>query len=700
MLKPSLHDIIARLLLVDREVDDDGAASRELTELLTLVAADAALPESVRALLVAATDRLSLLTASNRAAIVTDVERLVAAAQARLEQRDRLSEMMSDAPGTPEPPVHAAPTPVTTDAWSALPPDADVSFLGDFVAECRDLLEGAEAALLQLESKPDDVEAVNTIFRAFHTIKGTSAFLALEHITEFAHHAESVLSRVRDRQIRCVGGYAELALRSRDMLSALLDATELAMATGAGVLPDGYHALLAVVRDPDAAGVSEAPVRREQAARLADASGAAAVPSAASRLQDGGIRAATAGAQPDASVRVPTDRLDRLIEMVGELVIAQSMISQDPVIELLGHADLGRKIAHADKIVRELQDLSIAMRMVPLKAPFQKVARLVRDLAAKGGKQVAFVAMGEETEIDRYMVDFISDPLVHLIRNAMDHGIETPAERVATGKPACGTVRLTARHASGNVLVELSDDGRGLDRERILRKAIQNGLVASGEGLSDRDVYEFIFAPGFSTADQVTDVSGRGVGMDVVRRNIEALRGRVEIRSTPGQGTTFLVTLPLTLAVTDGMIVRVGTERYIIPTISIHVSFRPEHAMLSTIAGTGEVVMLRNEVMPLVRLHRVFGVLHAVQDPTKALLIVVGDGSQRTALLVDELQGQHQLVAKSLGDGIGRVSGISGGAILGDGRVGLILDVNELLALSRDGDIGRDHFPAAARAVA
>jgi two-component system chemotaxis sensor kinase CheA len=385
--------------------------------------------------------------------------------------------------------------------------------------------------------------------------------------------------------------------------------------------------------------------------------------------------------------------------MVGELVIAESMISQDPTVKQGGHIELNRKIAHAEKIVRELQDLSMAMRMVPLKAPFQKVARLVRDLGSRSGKRVEFVAVGEDTEIDRNMVDFLGDPLVHMVRNSVDHGIEPPEERRAAGKPEHGTVRLAAYHASGNVVVELRDDGRGLDRDKIVRKAIQQGLIASAEGLTDKDVYDLIFAPGFSTADKITDVSGRGVGMDVVRRNIEALRGRVEIQSRPGEGTTFLVRLPLTLAITDGMLVRVGRERYIVPTINIHLSFRPPRSTLSTVAGRGEMVMLRDEIMPLVRLHRMFGVTDAKEDPTDALLMVVGDGSQRTALLVDELLGQQQVVAKTLGDGLGRVPAISGGAILGDGRVGLILDVNELLTLARHGEPG-DPLHSPARAVA
>jgi two-component system, chemotaxis family, sensor kinase CheA len=329
----------------------------------------------------------------------------------------------------------------------------------------------------------------------------------------------------------------------------------------------------------------------------------------------------------------------------------------------------------------------MSMRMVPLKTTFQKLTRLVRDVTTKLGKDVEFVTEGEDTEIDRTLVDVVGDPLVHMVRNALDHGVEGPDDREKAGKPRQGRVKLSAYHAGGSVIVELQDDGRGLNREKILKKALEKGLIDSDRGMSDSDVYQLIFAPGFSTADQVTDVSGRGVGMDVVKRNIESVRGRIEIVSTAGQGTTFYVRLPLTLAVTDGMLVRVGDERYVVPLTNIHMSFRPEPSMLQSVAGKGEVVMLRGEVMPVVRLHTLFAVDGAVTDPTRALLMIVGDGRQRkSALLVDELLGQQQVVAKSLGDGVGVVGGIAGGAILGDGRVGLILDVAEICALAQSGE--------------
>jgi two-component system chemotaxis sensor kinase CheA len=580
---------------------------------------------------------------------------------------------------TPARPV-AIETIAANEAVSAadeLPADADVSLLGDFVAESRDCLEGSEAALLALENDPANVEAINTVFRAFHTIKGTSAFLGLVRISAFAHNAESLLSAVREGKIAFTPACADLALRASDMLKSLLGAIAVAVPGGQMPVPAGHDELLAALGNLDliesnavavAAAKKAEPPEKEQSREAADPIAEAA--------SGPGARGA------EASVRIRTDRLDRLIDMVGELVIAQAMISQDETVVRTGRQELSRKVVHAGKIVRELQDLSMSMRMVPMRASFQKMVRLSRDAAHRSGKQVELALEGEDTEIDRNMVDVIADPLVHMVRNAVDHGIESPAARAAAGKPAVGRLRLAAYHAGGNVVVELQDDGKGLDRERIVRKAIEKGLIESEKGMSDADVFKLIFEPGFSTNEVVTDLSGRGVGMDVVRRNIESIQGRIEISSEPGRGTKFTFRLPLTLAITDGMAVRVGGERYIIPIIHIQICFRPSPEDLSTIQGRGEMVRLRDMLMPMIRLSRFFDVPGATPDATNALLVVLFAGDKRCALLVDELLGQQQVVAKPLGAGMKGRRGIAGGAILGDGRVGLILDVPELMALA------------------
>lgn len=641
------------------------------------------------------------------AAVFADVSRAVEAAMAAI---DALASAATVSPPQPRavaasaPAVIPAPVPAPAPssapaaasrastsvehdpALDELPGDTDLDLLGDFLTESVDSLTAAEAALLELEADPSHEEAINTVFRAFHTVKGTSAFLGLGRIAAFAHEAESLLSRVRDQEIAYTRACAELSLASSDMLKALLDAVKHAAAgNGRLRIPPGYAALFDALSSYDPAAEPTGVVGAIVPEATNRAATPAGPPTASNSGDNGPATTRGAAANAEATIRVRTDRLDRLIDMVGELVIAQSMISGDSELDASVQHELTRKISHAGKIVRELQDLSMSMRMVELRPTFQKLARVVRDTAVKAGKEVVFNVTGDDVEIDRQLADLLGDPLVHMVRNAVDHGVEGPDERVRVGKSRTGSVRLQAYHASGNVVVELIDDGRGLHRERIVAKAVEKGLIESDKGMTDSEVFNLIFAPGFSTAEKVTDISGRGVGMDVVRRNLEAIRGRIDITSAPGKGTTFAIRLPLTLAVTDGMLVRVGQERFVVPTTHIHMSFRPEPAMLSTIVGRGEVVLLRGELMPIARLHELFDVPDAVRSPLEGLLMIVGDAERRTALLVDELLGQQQVVAKTLGDSLGKVPGLSGGAILGDGRVGLILDVTETVALAQSG---------------
>ncbi|UCD81296.1 MAG: chemotaxis protein CheA, partial [Desulfobacterales bacterium] len=334
-----------------------------------------------------------------------------------------------------------------------------------------------------------------------------------------------------------------------------------------------------------------------------------------------------------------------------------------------------------------------SMRMVPLKATFNKMARLVRDLARKVGKNVNFVTEGEDTEIDRNLVNIINDPLVHMVRNAVDHGIEPPDERRQNGKPDYGTVQLLAYHSAGSVVVEVRDDGKGLDREMILEKAREKGLIgessdSSDRTFSDREVFNMIFEPGFSTAQVVTDLSGRGVGMDVVKKNIEALRGQVEIKSEYGKGSVFKMSLPLTLAIIDGMVVRVGSETYVIPTVSIIRSIKPGKKDLSTVLNQGEVVSLQGSLIPLFRMARLYHIQEAKQDAQEGVVVIVEDEERQAGLLVDELIGRQQVVIKSLGETMKDIPGISGGAIMPDGRVGLIIDVGGLVKFANTGNAG------------
>ena len=382
------------------------------------------------------------------------------------------------------------------------------------------------------------------------------------------------------------------------------------------------------------------------------------------------------------TVKVETRKLDGLIDLVGELVIAQSLVSSSDVVSILKEQKILKDMAQVSRITSELQRNAMSLRMVQIGQTFQKMQRLVRDLAHKVEKDVKFETIGSDTEVDRNMVESIYDPLVHLVRNALDHGLEMPQERKDAGKSPQGLVRLKAYHQGGNVVIELTDDGRGLDRAKVLKKAVEQGLVSPGENLSDAAVHALVFHPGFSTAEKISDVSGRGVGMDVVKQSIEKLRGKVDFASVPGQGSTMTIRLPLTLAIIDGMIVRVGEHRYILPTISIVESFRPELKEYYTVKGQGEMIRVRGHLVPLMRLDRIVGAHGAVANPEDALVVVVENEGEQRCLLVDEVLGKQEVVIKSLGEGLKYVRALAGGTILGDGRVGLILDVAGLFELA------------------
>ena len=554
--------------------------------------------------------------------------------------------------------------------------------------------------------------------------------MELKLIADLGHHAETLLSRVRDGEIRYSGGYADLSLQALDMIKSLVGAVRCALEGSPLLKPENYDALLGVLKDPEAQGISDqsstaaAPrvgdllvaqgkvdrgqVEKAMAEHPGEPVGVALIKSRAASLSDVGQALRTQkqmrGSAPpmDASVRVSTQRLDRLIDMVGELVIAHSMVAQDAVVVDSHNHALTKKVAHTTKIVRELQDISMSMRMVELKATFSKMARLARDVGRKLGKNVNFLTEGEETEIDRNLVDIVNDPLVHMVRNAVDHGIETPAERRAAGKPEQGSVKIAAYHSAGSVVVEISDDGKGLDREVLIAKARERGLIGSApeaneRSLSDREVFNLIFEPGFSTAQVVTDVSGRGVGMDVVKKNIELLRGQVEIRSEKGRGSTFRMSLPLTLAIIDGMVIRVGTEIYVIPTVAIVRSVKPAPHDTCTVFGQGEMLKLQGRLIPLHRISRIFGIDGGRSELSQAIVVVVEDEERQAGLVVDELVGRQQVVIKSLGETMKNIPGISGGAIMPDGRVGLILDVGGLLRISgperSDGGRGEGALP-------
>lgn len=387
-----------------------------------------------------------------------------------------------------------------------------------------------------------------------------------------------------------------------------------------------------------------------------------------------------------ASIRVDTDKIDKLINLVGELVITQSMLSDLGVrFEMSQMPVLLERIAQLERNTREIQERIMSIRMLPIGTAFARFPRLVRDLSSKSGKKIQLVLSGEETELDKTVIESIGDPLTHLVRNSADHGLEPPEERLDNNKPEIGTIKLNAFHEGGNICITIEDDGRGLNREKILAKAVKQGLIADNETMSDDQVWSLIFKPGFSTAEKVTDVSGRGVGMDVVKRNIEGLGGAVKIKTSLGKGTIFTLTLPLTLAIIEGMTVRVGKETYIVPLLSILESIQPKAGAIKTVVGKGELINVRGTYLPMMRMYDVFSLEPEYTDPTKAILLILETEGERVAVMMDEILGQQQVVIKSMEQNFRKVAGVAGATILGDGTVGFILDVRGLLEIARQG---------------
>ncbi len=576
----------------------------------------------------------------------------------------------------------------------------DPELYQSFITEARDHLASVEVNVVELETRPDDAEVINAIFRPFHTIKGVAGFLNLTAINRLAHALEDMLDAARSGRLTITSAVIDLILEGVDALKSMIDDLERVVAGEKRALETpGVEDLIARVREMVESGgrkllgetlVEKGVVKEQDVEEALEVQkehpekkvGEILVESGKARAKDV-VHALREQRPVEATIKIEAHKLDNLMDMVGELVIAQSMIRQNPVLQSLPDPKLQQDIGQLARITAELQKTAMALRMVPIRQTFQKMIRLVRDLSKKSGKKVRLLMEGEDTEIDRNMVEEIYEPLVHIVRNAVDHGIEPPEERLSQGKPDEGTVLLRAYHKGGDIVIEISDDGRGLDKDKILHKAMERGLVEPGEELSEQEVFHLIFRPGFSTAEKITDVSGRGVGMDVVKRAVEKLRGRIEISSEPGRGSTFTLRLPLTLAIIDGMVLKVADQRYILPTLSIQETLKPDRRQCFTVAGKGEVVKVRDELLPLVKLSKLFG-LPDGRPPWEALVIVVESEGKKKALQVDDVLGKQEVVIKSLGEAFEGVKGVAGGAIMGDGKVGLILDVGGIFKLSEE----------------
>ncbi|BEM14471.1 chemotaxis protein CheA [Serratia marcescens] len=662
----------------------------------------------------------------------------------------------------------------------------DISdFYQTFFDEADELLADMEQHLLELDPLAPDIEPLNAIFRAAHSIKGGAATFGFSVLQETTHLLENLLDGARRQEMSLSTEIINLFLETKDIMQEQLDAYKTSQQPDAesfeyicqalrqlaleaqqqqeapAVQPavqqpvvqhaaapaaieggmrislnglkaseiplmleelgnlgevkdphqtehsldvtlltsaseDDISAVLCFVLEPEQISFST-PTQSEPAAVEASLPEAVAVPEpapapVASAVPPATKPAAAAAEAPKArakasestSIRVAVEKVDQLINLVGELVITQSMLAQrSGTLDPVNHGDLLNSMSQLERNARDLQESVMSIRMMPMEYVFSRYPRLVRDLAGKLNKQVELTLQGSSTELDKSLIERIIDPLTHLVRNSLDHGIEEPATRIAAGKSAVGNLVLSAEHQGGNICIEVIDDGAGLNREKILAKAASQGLAVS-DSMSDEEVGMLIFAPGFSTAEQVTDVSGRGVGMDVVKRNIQEMGGHVEIRSQAGKGTTIRILLPLTLAILDGMSVKVNDEVFILPLNAVMESLQPQAEDLHPLAGGERVLQVRGEYLPLVELYRVFEVEGAKTDATQGIVVILQSAGRRYALLVDQLIGQHQVVVKNLESNYRKVPGISAATILGDGSVALIVDVSALQTLNRE----------------
>lgn len=605
-----------------------------------------------------------------------------------------------DREATPDEPVCPDP------GKSRLSPE-DLQILSDFTVESMENLDTIELSLMALEQDPEDVNTINAIFRPFHTIKGVSGFLNLQTINRLAHSTENLLDSARKGDFVIHNEIIDIILESVDTLKKLIGNVKDNLCSDKADLEGGLdvdplivrieglnaHATSGTAKPLGEILVASGAIKKADVEHALEKQKSAPGIKLGEILMDEGVvgsQEIISGLQQqkkekrvvELQVKVDTHKLDNLVDLTGELVISQSMLRQNYQLRGLSDHAFDKNLNQLSQIVSGLQKISMSMRMVPIKSTFQKMVRLVRDLSRSSGKKVDLKMSGEDTEIDRNVVDELYEPLVHMIRNAADHGLESPGERRASGKEETGTIALRAYHQGGNIIIEIEDDGQGLDTQRILKKALALNLIAPDAKLSQPEIFELIFHPGFSTAKAVTAVSGRGVGMDVVKKGIEKLRGHVDVRSVAGRGTTVVISLPLTLAIIDGMVVRVGREKYILPTMAIVESFRPKKEDCFTVEGKGEIILSRGQLIPLIRLGEVFHVASEARHPWDGLVVAVEHKNERKALLLDELVGKEEVVIKNLGGYLKNVKGLAGGAIMGDGKVGLILDMAGLFEIA------------------
>ena len=596
-----------------------------------------------------------------------------------------------------------------------------------FTQEALEQLDGAEQALLTIEDADAGEgknETLHEAFRNIHSFKGNCGFMGFVDLEKISHRAETVLDLMREDKIKPESSNTGVLLSMIDVLREITNG----IASGEdGTVPsiDVYIEILSemipseietkiqkeekenaileqsvieevkVIPKNKVKEVESTSVQGEKpAAQPLQNMPKPAISKPSPKLSEKEIadRKSTERARKAIrqDIRVDLNKLDSLINLVGELVIAESMVTRNPAAQAIEEENYYRAVHQLRRICDDLQDIAMSVRMIPVSGTFRKMIRLVHDLSHKAQKKIKLNIIGEETEVDKTVIEQIADPLVHIVRNSCDHGIETPQDRLSKGKSEIGNVTIEGRHEGGEVWIIITDDGKGLNKEKILAKAVERGLIqGTGSDLSDEKIFKLIFEPGFSTADKITDISGRGVGMDVVKKNIEKLNGRIDVKSEEGNGSTFILRIPLTLAIIDGMLVRVGNTKYTIPVLSIRETLRPDYSMVTVTPDGYEILTLRDEFIPVIRLHQLFGKNADSTRLDEGILVIVEDAGSSLAIFIDEIVGQQQTVIKGLSDYIGKARGCSGCTILGDGSVSLIIDIGTLVSIAEDREISK-----------
>ncbi|PCI30742.1 MAG: hypothetical protein COB67_00910 [SAR324 cluster bacterium] len=581
----------------------------------------------------------------------------------------------------------------------------------DFINEAMEGLEVVEENLLSLEENGEQPERVDQVFRVMHTLKGTAGFLGMPIIGKIAHRTEDILGQVRERKQSLGSEGTDLLFTSVDTLKNLVNQFKEILSgqpptpvnlsrfydklSGFGLDEQGEAILeenSCVAEAPPVENSAQQviPMPGEQSAEAQDLQkkqldvndviiATKVQPSVPEKRQETATKNVKSSKFTE-MLKVPAEKLDELAGLVGEMVVALSLLTQNPAITEVQNRTVHKHLDHLEKITESLRDKVLGIRMFPISTVFNKLSRQVRDLSKKSNKKINLNISGAETLVDKTIIDNIYAPLMHLVRNSIDHGIEDAEERVGTGKDIEGRIQLDAQHLGDSILITIKDDGKGLNTQAILAKAIDRGLTGGRDNFTDKEIFSFIFLPGFSTAKKVTDISGRGVGLDVVRRTVESLRGKVTIDSIAGQGTSFILNLPLTTSIIEGLVVRVGTTRFVLPILDVYQTVTPLAGELKGVQGKGsEFFLFAGNLVPIVRIHKIYDLDSHVVDPSEAVVVVVKDGDKKYGLMVDELLHRQQIVIQSMGTRFEALEGISGGTILGDGRVGLILDPLELI---------------------